>query len=385
MAAFTSLLQSPDPRRAPRRQQQVAQDPTERLIGIVENATKDPLGQEVLRGILKDRLNISIPTREEYQLQQVQTAQAQQEIARKQKQEQVRSTLGFLVDNAQAPADQALAQFAAGNGLQLPQEAIQALSGMTLEEALNRQAQASNGKPIGRLDGSLIQNPNNLTRASVLLGSVLSTGAPDDYRAAVGDYFKVGYGDLLDFGLTKEQAAKTETDLAREEASAAAGAARDTATELEAATAFQGDFLDPLRAKVEDQLGVDLTSNLFGRGDLESAAGVRGIATLQAATKSAFPQLSGEQLLNRVLPFYEDAEIPQIVMEGSRIDPLPDGGAVIVPENPTSALYLKLLRGLAVDAGAGGEEAIYARLAIPATQSDGDAIEALTAQARREP
>jgi hypothetical protein len=384
MPAILGLLQAPDPRRTGSRQQArpQQQDGLEQLLGIVESATDNPLGQEIVRGILSDRLGIRIPTREQKMLQDAQLQQASQELQRKGKDDLTRQTLGFLVDKAQEDAAVAIPEFASRIGINLSPEIAQSLSGQTVEQAINNNAQTAGGAAIGPLDQTLIRN---LTRASDILAMMMTADLPretKEQKAVIDGFreeFRIGFGNLLDFDITKGQAVKTETDLARDELSAEAGATREREVVAKGISSFRKDFIDPIMDSVESDLDLDLSPSVFGRGDVDEAAGAQGLQVALRLIRKTNPSMSNEAFLNHALPLLEDLEVGDILREESEFDQKSPTDVVIMPKTKTSAVYLKMLRGLAADTGT-DEASIYARLGLAATRSERAANEAVASE-----
>jgi hypothetical protein len=316
----------------------------------IEATTPSPLGQAFVRGMLKERIGIDIPTTQELELQQAQLGQARADLRRKARTNMAHDVIGFLVDNAQAPAQQAINSFLGNTyGFTLDPKALEPLGDKTLQDALGS---VGGGTEIGLLDSSLIAEPGRLSAASAALQGIVGQALgsdPESGRPYVESLepMRLGFGDLLDFDITKTQASKTAAQRAQEKLGREAKASADVERVAKAREeAIEGDselgeLLEDLKDRYEDVTDLNLDKGFFGfEGDLGTTAGAKAKSDFffqvamptitdlvgpDAAASFAFGKLSDE--IGGILEDHTTTE-----------------NGVVTPLDDVGAIYLNMIR-----------------------------------------
>lgn len=376
--AFSQILnRSPNSIRsqfggAPPQQQEVqalqpAQTGGEELLRLIEQTTDSPIGQELVRGILQQEIGVRIPSRQELALQQAQLQAAQIKIRKEQRQQQVKDTLSLLIDRGQDDAGEALYRFAQ----RFVDPAIDPtpfanFQGQSLEDLL-----AGAGTQIGTLDANLVQDPRRLRAASQVIGGLF-----DDMLETEGKFaedFEIGFGDLIDFDITREGATTTPEDLQREElgkqvrAQGALEAKAKFITGVIEGDSDLGKLLEGVKDDLESRFDVDLDTGFFGFGDLDTELGAQVFAgDFVRFIESRSPDKSTAADLS--LALFREKEVGDIIERDSQIQVDPESGeAVIVDAGPVASIYLRALEGFARQGGLDFAN-VAAQIGLPATR-----------------
>jgi len=352
----------------------------EQMLALIEQTTGNPIGQEIVRGLLQQEFGFRIPSRRELDLQDAQIQSEQIKIQKAQRLAQTKGTLSILIDGAEDPAAEALFKFGQLYGIIAPgdSEMAQALVDQFGDQKIADVIHAApGGEGVGSLDAGLVKDPRKLRAASQIVGGIFDRmlGAEGQFT----DQVQIGFSDLVDFPFTAEGATTSPTDLARQESSAQAKSGRD----LDARAQFisgiidgssdSGKLFEEAKDLFEDQYDVDLDPNLFGFGDLDTE---RGAQVFVGDFSRFVESLTTEAGLGNdaLYAIYREKEIPKLLMRHTNIE-----NGVVTGADKVGAIYIDALRGFAEQTGVSFDQ-VAGQIGFPArdvnleTKIVGDAL-----------
>jgi hypothetical protein len=183
----------------------------EQLLMQIEGMDLSPMGQEVARAMMSEAFGFTIPSREDIEYKRARTEQAREATLKMRGERRTRDIIGVLIDNSASTIQELAGEYIDATGAMSPEDRDIHLHNMSNSPSarafadikLNDLMATKSTTGIKRIDGDLIDNPDQLREATRILSSAIFG------NESVGELRSV---DLFEFAPTRSNVHRTELD-----------------------------------------------------------------------------------------------------------------------------------------------------------------------------